>query len=189
MEYCEHGSLSSILSTLGPLPEAALSAIAASALLGLSYLHATLSVLHRDVKAANLLVSSSGLIKLADFGVSRAAEESRRTVVGSPYWMAPEVIRESQHDGRADVWSLGITILELAEGGPPHAHLHPLRAIFIIPQKPAPTLSDPDAWGVDLLDFTRAALMKDPEGRPDSSMLATHAFVRREVAALRAIER
>ena len=87
---------------------------------------------------------SDGNVKLADFGVSAELTNTlnkRKTVVGSPYWMAPEVIRESHYDGRADVWSLGITCIEMAEGAPPHANLHPLRAIFVIPTKPAPTLA------------------------------------------------
>jgi len=105
--------------------------------------------------------------------------------VGSPFWMAPEVIRETMYNGRADVWSLGITAIEMAEGAPPHANLNPLRAIFVIPNRPSPTLSDPDNWSPEMLDFIRCCLHKVPSQRHDSAMLSSHPFVRREIIALR----
>ena len=131
-----------------------------------------------------------GNVKLADFGVSAELSNTlnkRKTVVGSPYWMAPEVIRESHYDGRADVWSLGITCIEMAEGAPPHANLHPLRAIFVIPTKPAPTLADPDNWSPEMLDFVRACCQKDASQRRDSASLSTLPFIRQDVMALRAM--
>jgi serine/threonine protein kinase len=125
---------------------------------------------------------------LADFGVSAELSNTlnkRQTVVGSPFWMAPEVIKESHYDGRADVWSLGITVIEMAEGAPPHSNLHPLRAIFLIPSKPAPTLADPDNWSPEMLDFVRCCCQKDPAQRHDSALLSSHPFVKQEVIALR----
>jgi len=103
--------------------------------------------------------------------------------------MAPEVIKEQNYDGRADVWSLGITCIELAEGAPPSSQMHPLRAIFLIPTKPAPTLADPDSWSPEMLDFVRCCCQKDPSQRSDSAMLSSHAFVKQEVIALRAMHR
>ncbi len=145
-------------------------------------------------KLCTLLTScdffSDGNVKLADFGVSAELTNTlnkRKTVVGSPYWMAPEVIRESHYDGRADVWSLGITCIEMAEGAPPHANLHPLRAIFVIPTKPAPTLADPDNWSPEMLDFVRACCQKDASQRRDSASLSTLPFIRQDVMALRAM--
>jgi len=135
-----------------------------------------------------VLLTNDGYVKLADFGVSAELSNTlnkRQTFVGSPFWMAPEVIRESHYDGRADVWSLGITCLEMAEGQPPHANLNPLRAIFVIPSKPAPTLADPDVWSPEMLDFIRVCCKKDPSQRHDSALLASHAFVKREVNELR----
>ena len=85
----------------------------------------------------------------------------RNTVVGSPSWLAPEVIRKSHYDGQADVWSLGITAMEMAEGAPPHSNLNPLRAIFVIPNKPAPTLADPDNWSPETLDFVKRIRIND----------------------------
>jgi len=133
---------------------------------------------------------SDGNVKLADFGVSAELTNTlnkRKTVVGSPYWMAPEVIRESHYDGRADVWSLGITCIEMAEGAPPHANLNPLRAIFVIPTKPAPTLADPDGWSPEMLDFVGACCQKDASQRRDSASLSTLPFIRQDVMALRAM--
>ena len=101
--------------------------------------------------------------------------------------MAPEVIRESHYDGRADVWSLGITAIEMAQGQPPHADLNQMRAIFIIPTKPAPTLVNPDAWSTEMLDFIRCCCKKDPSQRYDSTRLASHTFIKRCVNELRSI--
>jgi serine/threonine protein kinase len=196
MEYCRGGSISDILTRLsGQTPALAfdediIQAVCASVALGLQYLHSN-SMVHRDIKAGNVLVTNGGMVKLADFGVSATISNTmskRKTVVGSPYWMAPEVIKESEYDGKADVWSLGITCIEMAESAPPHANLHPLRAIFLIPQKPPPTLADPDRWSPAMIDFTRVCLTKDTSQRPDSSALSSHPFIRQDVSSLRARE-
>lgn len=192
MEYCEGGSMSDLIeANVGNvLPEDCVRAVCASIVLGLEYLHGVANVCHRDIKCGNVLLTENGHVKLADFGVSAELTNTlnkRKTVVGSPYWMAPEVIRESHYDGRADVWSLGITAIEIAEGAPPHSNLHPLRAIFVIPTKPAPTLADPDNWSPEMLDFVRCCCNKDPSQRHDSALLAAHPFVKQEVLALRAL--
>jgi serine/threonine protein kinase len=192
MEYCEGGSMSDLLEANAGflLPEDCIRAVCASVVLGLEYLHGVANVCHRDIKCGNVLLTSDGHVKLADFGVSAELTNTlnkRKTVVGSPYWMAPEVIRESHYDGRADVWSLGITTIEMAEGAPPHANLHPLRAIFVIPTKPAPTLADPDNWSPEMLDFVRCCCQKEPSQRHDSALLSSHPFVKQEVIALRAM--
>jgi len=192
MEYCEGGSMTDLLEANAgfSLPEDCIRAVCASIVLGLEYLHGNANVCHRDIKCGNVLLTSDGNVKLADFGVSAELSNTlnkRKTVVGSPYWMAPEVIRESHYDGRADVWSLGITAIEMAEGAPPHANLHPLRAIFVIPTKPAPTLADPDNWSPEMLDFIRFCCQKDANQRRDSASLATLPFIRQDVMALRAM--
>jgi serine/threonine protein kinase len=192
MEFCEGGSMSDLLEANSGylLPEDCIRAICASIVLGLEYLHGVANVCHRDIKCGNVLLTVEGHVKLADFGVSAELTNTlnkRKTVVGSPYWMAPEVIRESHYDGRADVWSLGITAIEMAEGAPPHSNLHPLRAIFVIPTKPAPTLADPDNWSPEMLDFVRCCCQKDPNQRHDSALLSSHPFVKQEVIALRAM--
>eukprot|EP00559_Dactyliosolen_fragilissimus_P006697 CAMPEP_0184869508 /NCGR_PEP_ID=MMETSP0580-20130426/34370_1 /TAXON_ID=1118495 /ORGANISM="Dactyliosolen fragilissimus" /LENGTH=661 /DNA_ID=CAMNT_0027371035 /DNA_START=23 /DNA_END=2008 /DNA_ORIENTATION=- len=195
MEYCEGGSMNDLMEAGGygglhtlEDGEDVIRAICASIVLGLEYLHGVANVCHRDIKCGNVLLTNDGHVKLADFGVSAELSNTlnkRKTVVGSPFWMAPEVIRESHYDGRADVWSLGITAIEMAEGAPPHAHLNPLRAIFVIPTKPAPTLDDPDAWSPEMLDFIRCCCKKDPSQRHDSALLASHTFIKREVNQLR----
>jgi len=194
MEYCEGGSMTDLLEAGAgfTLPEDCIRAVCASIVLGLEYLHGVANVCHRDIKGGNVLLTDDGHVKLADFGVSAELTNTlnkRKTVVGSPYWMAPEVIRESHYDGRADVWSLGITVIELAEGAPPHANLHPLRAIFVIPTKPAPTLADPDNWSPEMLDFVRCCCQKDPSQRHDSALLSSHPFVKQEVLALRSMHK
>lgn len=194
MEYCEGGSMTDVLEANNGivLPEDCIRAVCASIVLGLEYLHGVANVCHRDIKCGNVLLTSDGHVKLADFGVSAELSNTinkRKTVVGSPYWMAPEVIRESHYDGRADVWSLGITAIEMAEGSPPHANLHPLRAIFVIPTKPAPTLADPDNWSPEMLDFVRCCCQKEASQRHDSAQLSSHPFVRKEVIALREMHR
>ena len=194
MEYCEGGSMTDLIeaSAGAALPEDSIRAVCASIVLGLEYLHGVASVCHRDIKCGNVLLTEDGHVKLADFGVSAELSNTlnkRKTVVGSPYWMAPEVIRESHYDGKADVWSLGITVIEMAQGEPPHANLHPLRAIFVIPTKPAPTLGDPDYWSPEMLDFVRNCCQKDPGQRHDSALLSSHPFIKQEVIALRAMHR
>mmetsp|Transcript_2283 Transcript_2283/g.3580 ORF Transcript_2283/g.3580 Transcript_2283/m.3580 type:complete len:593 (+) Transcript_2283:638-2416(+) len=189
MEYCEGGSMSDLLE-VASLTEDVIRAICASIVLGLQYLHGVANVCHRDIKCGNVLLTEDAHVKLADFGVSAELTNTinkRKTVVGSPFWMAPEVIRESHYDGRADVWSLGITVIEMAEGTPPHSNLNPLRAIFVIPNKPAPTLADPDNWSPEMLDFVRCCCQKDPNQRHDSALLSSHPFVKQEVLALRSL--
>ena len=194
MEYCEGGSMIDLIeATAGtPIPEDCVRAVCASIVLGLEYLHGVANVCHRDVKCGNVLLTDDGHVKLADFGVSAELTNTinkRKTTVGSPYWMAPEVLGDTHYDGRADVWSLGITAIEIAEGAPPHASLNPMRAISLIPTKPAPTLADPDHWSPEMLDFVKCCCEKDPSQRSDSAQLASHPFVKQEVMALRALSR
>ena len=192
MEFCDGGSVSDLIEAAGgrgffAMPEECIRAACAGIVLGLEYLHKN-EICHRDIKCGNVLLTNDGHVKLADFGVSAELTNTinkRKTVVGSPFWIAPEVIKESHYDGRADVWSLGITVIEMAEGAPPHSNLNPLRAIFLIPSKPAPTLADPDNWSPEMLDFIRCCCKKDPSERSDSALLTGHPFVMQEVLALR----
>eukprot|EP00571_Detonula_confervacea_P008662 CAMPEP_0172318398 /NCGR_PEP_ID=MMETSP1058-20130122/34787_1 /TAXON_ID=83371 /ORGANISM="Detonula confervacea, Strain CCMP 353" /LENGTH=596 /DNA_ID=CAMNT_0013033229 /DNA_START=119 /DNA_END=1909 /DNA_ORIENTATION=+ len=192
MEFCDGGSVSDLIEAAGgrgsfAMPEECIRAACAGIVLGLEYLHKK-EICHRDIKCGNVLLTNDGDVKLADFGVSAELTNTinkRKTVVGSPFWIAPEVIKEAHYDGRADVWSLGITAIEMAEGAPPHSNLNPLRAIFLIPSKPAPTLADPDNWSPEMLDFIRCCCKKDPSERSDSALLTSHPFVRQEVIALR----
>lgn len=182
MEFCAAGSLRDMMNICHQtLTEAQIASVMKMSLLGLHYLHERRTI-HRDLKAANILVTESGHCKLADFGVSAeiATTLSRRsTVIGTPNWMAPEVIRESAYDASADIWSLGITAIELAVGDPPLSDLHPMTAMFKIPHAPPPTLPNPKRWSKDFHDFIKTCLQKEPKNRPPAQwFLENHAFVK-----------
>lgn len=182
IEYCGGGSVMDILAILGPtLNEQQIASICASTLKGLVYLHNQKKI-HRDIKAGNILMNENGDIKLADFGVSAQLANTiskRQTVIGTPYWMAPEVIQETSYNGKADVWSLGITIIEMAEGKPPLHGIHPMRAIFMIPNKPPPSFTDKTKWSEDMIDFVAQCLQKNAAERRTSKELLKHKFIQK----------
>ena len=150
-EFCEGGSLLDSLVLRGaPLSEPQVAAVAAGALCALQHLHEDCRMLHRDLKAANFLLTRDGALKLADFGVSvqlSTTLSKRSTAIGTPHWMAPEVIAEGSYSGLADIWSLGISAIELAVMQPPLWEVRPvLQALFRIPREPPPRLAQPAAW-------------------------------------------
>lgn len=147
---------------------------------GLAEMHEHRMV-HRDVKAANVLLTLDGTCKLADFGVSASLDNTmgkRVTTIGTPLWMAPEVMASNeQYDGKADVWSLGITALEMTDGQPPHSEMHPMKALLTIPMLPPPSLDPNRKWSQAFHDFIRLCLTKAPNKRPTAQNLATHPFI------------
>uniref|UniRef100_A0A8C4MB29 Serine/threonine-protein kinase TAO2 n=1 Tax=Equus asinus asinus TaxID=83772 RepID=A0A8C4MB29_EQUAS len=180
MEYCL-GSASDLLEVhKKPLQEVEIAAVTHGALQGLAYLHSH-NMIHRDVKAGNILLSEPGLVKLGDFG-SASIMAPANSFVGTPYWMAPEVILamdEGQYDGKVDVWSLGITCIELAERKPPLFNMNAMSALYHIAQNESPVLQS-GHWSEYFRNFVDSCLQKIPQDRPTSEVLLKHRFVLRE---------
>uniref|UniRef100_A0A146KJ87 non-specific serine/threonine protein kinase n=1 Tax=Lygus hesperus TaxID=30085 RepID=A0A146KJ87_LYGHE len=186
MEYCGAGSVTDLVkSTKGQsLKEEWIAYICREILRGLSYLH-TNKVIHRDIKGQNVLLTDNAEVKLVDFGVSAQLDRTigrRNTFIGTPYWMAPEVIAcdenpDATYDNRSDLWSLGITALEMAESQPPLCDLHPMRALFLIPRNPPPRLKS-KKWSKKFHGFIETVLVKDYHQRPYTEQLLKHQFIR-----------
>mmetsp|Transcript_15280 Transcript_15280/g.31064 ORF Transcript_15280/g.31064 Transcript_15280/m.31064 type:complete len:407 (-) Transcript_15280:1737-2957(-) len=179
MEFVDGGSLRELIESTGPLPEQLIMPILRCLLRGLEYIHSE-NKLHRDIKAANVLLGKNGAVKLADFGVAGQLTQTvrkRNTQVGSPYWMAPEVIRANAYDEKADIWSLGITVYEMAYGLPPHAKTHPMKVLFIIPNSEPPRIEKGD-FSDSFRSFVSTCLQRNPKSRPSASELLLHSFMR-----------
>ncbi|CAI5518220.1 unnamed protein product [Closterium sp. Naga37s-1] len=182
MEYCGGGSVADLMNnTDSPLEEGMIAYVCRESIKGLAYLH-EIGKVHRDIKGGNILLSDSGEIKLGDFGVAAQLTRTmskRNTFIGTPHWMAPEVIQESLYDGKVDVWALGITAIEMAEGLPPRSNIHPMRVLFMISREPSPTLEDPEKWSLLFHDFVAKCLIKEPKQRPTTPALLQHKFIER----------
>ncbi|KAL3481578.1 hypothetical protein BJX99DRAFT_218537 [Aspergillus californicus] len=175
LEYCENGSLHSIAKNFGRFPETLVGVYMSQVLHGLLYLHDQ-GVIHRDIKGANILTTKEGLVKLADFGVaSRTTGLSESSVVGTPYWMAPEVIELSGATTASDIWSLGCTVIELLEGKPPYYNLQPMPALFRIVNDDHPPL--PQGASPAVKDFLMQCFQKDPNLRVSARKLLKHPWI------------
>ncbi|KAM9968554.1 hypothetical protein ACTFIW_007704 [Dictyostelium discoideum] len=184
MEYCAFGSVSDMMNiTNRVLNEEQIALVCYSTLKGLYYLHRN-SKIHRDIKPGNILVSEEGECKLADFGVSGQLSErtrKRNTVIGTPFFLAPEVIQEVGYDNKADIWALGISAIEMAEFHPPYHDLHPMRVLFMIPTSTSPTLKEPHKWSAEFSDFIALCLAKEQSQRPSAKDLLKHSFFEKKL--------
>jgi len=184
MEYIDGGSVLDRMKKAGkPLSEKEIAVIVREVLLGLQYL-AKDERIHRDIKAANILLSNEGQVKLADFGATGQLTDTMtkcNTFVGSPYWMAPEVMTQNKYDGKADIWSLGITCIEMATGKPPNATVHPMQVIALIPNKPPPKLTESETvkFSDEFKEFVSRCLVKKATERPNINELLRLNFVKR----------
>ncbi|KAJ3386057.1 hypothetical protein HDU84_001825 [Entophlyctis sp. JEL0112] len=189
MEFCGGGALDSIYRAIKkPFTEDQIASIIYDSLVGLNYLHSQVALIHRDIKAGNLLLTENGELKLADFGVSaklKSPSGTARTFIGTPYWMAPEVIncdpdgpnsKTASYDCKADIWSIGITAIEIADKNPPLSDIHPMRALHLIPNSNL-GLSKPKNWSKVFVDFIAACLIKDPTKRPSAQEILQHPFM------------
>ncbi|PRP81253.1 hypothetical protein PROFUN_02087 [Planoprotostelium fungivorum] len=184
MEYMTGGCLTEILEQHihgVRMTEEQIALVSLSSLRGLSYIH-SLHRIHRDIKSDNILLNGDGSVKLADFGYAAqlTVEKSKRnTIVGTPYWMAPELIRGQNYDQKVDIWSLGIMCMEMAEGEPPYMDFPPLRALFLITTKGIPPLKEANRWTPEFKDFVAKCLDKEAESRLDANEMLKHPFLRR----------
>ncbi|XP_037533859.1 mitogen-activated protein kinase kinase kinase kinase 5 [Nematolebias whitei] len=184
MEFCGGGSLQDIYHVTGPLSEAQISYVCREMLQGLDYLHAQKKI-HRDIKGANILLNDQGEVKLADFGISAqitATLARRMSFIGTPYWMAPEVAAveiKGGYNELCDIWSVGITAIELAELQPPMFDVHPLRVLFLMSKSgyQPPKLKDKSKWSSNFYNFVKAMLVRNPKKRPSASKMLSNIFL------------
>ena len=179
MEFMAGGSLRDLMKA-GPLQEGEIAAVLREVLSGLVFLHGA-HVVHRDIKAANILINAAGKVKIADFGVARELNATKRkfSVVGSPYWMAPEVVTAKDgglYNEKADIWSLGITAIELAKCLPPRAAEKPMKVLVSIPSAPPPKLEG-SSFSSSFKEFVAACLQVNPVDRPSAKELLSHPFI------------
>ena len=182
MEYMGGGCLTDILEAFDVvrLSERNIAYIVRDTLRALSYIH-SLHRIHRDIKSDNILLGADGTVKLADFGYAAqltAKQQKRNTVVGTPYWMAPELIRGQDYGVKVDIWSLGIMMMEMAQGEPPYMEFPPLRALFLITTKGIPPLKEQTRWSPDFHDFFNKCIDVKVETRPDADALLAHPFLK-----------
>ncbi|XP_077733879.1 STE20-like serine/threonine-protein kinase isoform X2 [Canis aureus] len=185
IEFCAGGAVDAVMLELErPLTESQIQVVCKQTLEALNYLHDN-KIIHRDLKAGNILFTLDGDIKLADFGVSAKNTRTiqrRDSFIGTPYWMAPEVVmcetsKDRPYDYKADVWSLGITLIEMAEIEPPHHELNPMRVLLKIAKSEPPTLAQPSKWSPNFKDFLKKCLEKNVDSRWTTSQLLQHPFV------------
>ncbi|ELP93929.1 serine/threonine protein kinase PAK, putative [Entamoeba invadens IP1] len=182
MEFMDGGCLTDILENHDTIQmgETHIAFVCRETLQALNFIH-NLNCIHRDIKSDNMLLTNDGKVKLADFGYAaqlNQKQKNRSTVVGTPYWMAPELIRGHDYGVKIDIWSLGIMVMEMAEGDPPYMEFPPLRALFLITTKGIPPLKNADKWSREMNNFVGSCLETIPENRATSDQLLGHPFLK-----------
>eukprot|EP01091_Cochliopodium_minus_P008335 TRINITY_DN186_c0_g1_i7.p1 TRINITY_DN186_c0_g1~~TRINITY_DN186_c0_g1_i7.p1 ORF type:complete len:776 (+),score=275.66 TRINITY_DN186_c0_g1_i7:90-2417(+) len=184
MELMDGGCLTDVLDQYEDglhMNEEQIAHVCKDTLRGLAYIHSSYRI-HRDIKSDNILLNEKGEIKIADFGYAAQISKERvkrNTIVGTPYWMAPELIKGEDYNQKVDVWSTGIMAMECAEGEPPYMDYPPLRALFLITTKGIPDLEEPEDWSPEFKDFIKKSLVKEPQDRPNASDLLSHPFLKK----------
>lgn len=189
MQFIPGGSLASILARFGALDEAVFRRYTKQILEGVRYLHQN-DVIHRDLKGANVMLMPNGVIKLIDFGCAKrmcinlsiSQTEILKSMKGTPYWMAPEVVSETGHGKKSDIWSIGCTVFEMATRKPPWSNMNPMAAIFAIgsPERPVPSLDE--KFSDEARNFVAQCMTRDQELRPDAHQLLQHPFITRRLS-------
>eukprot|EP01066_Platyproteum_vivax_P012161 Platyproteum_vivax@DN5525_c0_g1_i1.p1 len=185
MEYCPLGAITNLVPVKPKqelvMSEKEIAVVVESVLQALHYLHKQKKI-HRDVKASNIVLKRDGSTLLTDFGIAAQLENSlarKTTQIGTPYWMAPEVIQGKEgYNAKADIWSLGITCIEMAEGKPPYFHMQQIRAMFHIVRTPADGLSKPQNWSPQFNEFVSGCLTLEPDERPTAAQLLEFDFIK-----------
>eukprot|EP01104_Vermistella_antarctica_P014705 TRINITY_DN4680_c2_g2_i1.p1 TRINITY_DN4680_c2_g2~~TRINITY_DN4680_c2_g2_i1.p1 ORF type:complete len:813 (-),score=154.70 TRINITY_DN4680_c2_g2_i1:173-2425(-) len=182
MEFLDGCDLTTVIEHCHPLPEDDIATICRESLAGLEHLHLK-GIIHRDIKSDNIMMGMDGRCKLTDFGYGAQLDpdkkDKRKTVVGTPYWMAPEVIKGEQYDMKVDIWSLGIMAIEMIDGEPPYMNEAPMRALFLIVSKGRPDPINLSSMSPDFIDFVDQCTISDMNERPDATTLLRHPFLKR----------